>query len=132
VKHVFERLCNGYNALAGVLKTTLGRDFMAAEGLGFLSPDLSKLGTGMKVSVTLDLPGYTKEGLAALKSRCEHLNLDFSGAQGGVTTGATFDIFNKYTMGKTEVELVQHVLDGINFIYAEDVELQRKHGLTAV
>ena len=38
---------------------------------GFIHSCPTNLGTGMRASVHVDLPGYTKEGLPALKARFE-------------------------------------------------------------
>lgn len=46
---------------------------------------------GMRASVHIDLPGWTKEGLPALKKRCEELALQPRGTRGesGGQTGKT-------------------------------------------
>merc|ERR1712203_767172 len=53
-------------------------------------------GTGMRASVHCDLAGWTKEGLPALKARCEELKLQPRGTRGesGGQTGITYDISN--------------------------------------
>lgn len=39
-------------------------------------------------------------------------------------------IFDHYhRLGYSEVQLVQTMIDGVNKIYMEDVQLQKKHGL---
>ena len=38
----------------------------------------------------------------------------------------TYDISNKHQLGYTEVHLVQTTIDGVNKIYEEDLELQKK------
>ncbi len=43
--------------------------------------------------------------------------------------GATYDISNKHRLGYSEVQLVQTMIDGVNALYKEDLELQKKHGL---
>ena len=43
--------------------------------------------------------------------------------------GHTYDISNKHRLGYSEVELVQTMIDGVNTLYKEDVELQKKHGI---
>ena len=52
----------------------------------------------MRASVHVDLPGFTKEGLAALKARCEELKVQPRGTRGesGGQTGVTYDISNKH------------------------------------
>ncbi|CAL4108178.1 unnamed protein product, partial [Meganyctiphanes norvegica] len=43
--------------------------------------------------------------------------------------GCTFDISNKHRLGYSEVELVQCMIDGVNTLYEEDLELQKKYGI---
>merc|ERR1712088_934830 len=49
--------------------------------------------------------------------------------ESGGQTGITYDISNKHRLGYSEVELVQCMIDGVNTLYKEDLELQKKHGL---
>ena len=67
--------------------------------------------------------------LPALKKRCEELNLQPRGTRGesGGQTGITYDISNKHRLGYSEIELIQCMIDGVNMIYEEDLELQKKH-----
>merc|ERR1712142_278104 len=75
----------------------------------------------------IDLPGWTAEGVDALKKRCEELSVQPRGTRGesGGQTGCTFDISNKHRLGYSEVELVQWMIDGVNTLYKEDLELQK-------
>ena len=65
---------------------------------GFIHSCPTNLGTGMRASVHVDLPGYTKEGLPALKARCEELAVQPRGTRGesGGQTGAEIFIQNFY------------------------------------
>ena len=47
------------------------------------------------------------------------------------STGVTYDISNKHRLGYTEVQLVQTMIDGVNKLYEEDLQLQKKHGFSA-
>ena len=71
---------------------------MLDEKYGYLHSCPTNLGTGMRASVHIDLPGWTKEGLDALKKRCEELKLQPRGTRGesGGQTGVTYDISNKH------------------------------------
>merc|ERR1711944_227465 len=108
-----------------------GKDFMLDEKYGYLHSCPTNLGTGMRASVHIDLPGWTKEGLDALKKRCEELKLQPRGTRGesGGQTGVTYDISNKHRLGYSEVQLVQTMIDGVNTLYVEVLALQKKHGL---
>ena len=131
VKGVFSRLANGIKAVGDSVKAEDGRDFQLHPKYGYLHSCPTNLGTGMRASVHVDLPGWTKEGLPALKARCEELKVQPRGTRGesGGQTGITYDISNKHRLGYSEVELVQCMIDGVNTLYKEDLELQKKHGL---
>jgi len=131
VKGVFERLARGIKAVGDSVKDESGKEFLLDEKLGYLHSCPTNLGTGMRASVHIDLPGWTKEGLPALKKRCEELKVQPRGTRGesGGQTGVTYDISNKHRLGYSEIELVQCMIDGVNKLYEEDLELQKKHGL---
>jgi len=131
VKAVFERLARAINAVQDSVKKESGKDFLCDEKYGYIHSCPTNLGTGMRASVHIDLPGWTAEGLGALKTRCEELKLQPRGTRGesGGQTGVTFDISNKHRLGYSEVELVQCMIDGVNILFKEDLELQKKHGL---
>merc|ERR1711887_173079 len=129
VKGVFERLAKGIKAVRDSVKAESGKDFMLSEKYGYLHSCPTNLGTGMRASVHVDLPGWTKEGLPALKARCEELQLQPRGTRGesGGQTGITYDISNKHRLGYSEVELVQKMIDGVNILWKEDLEHQKKY-----
>merc|ERR1719244_2421195 len=131
VKGVFERLARGIKAVGDSVKAECGKDFMLDAKYGYIHSCPTNLGTGMRASVHVDLPGYTKEGLQVLKARCEELKVQPRGTRGesGGQTGITYDISNKHRLGYSEVELVQTMIDGVNTLVAEDRELQKKHGI---
>merc|ERR1711982_77131 len=126
VKNVFDRLARGIEAVQKSIKEESGKDFLLDEKLGYLHSCPTNLGTGMRASVHCDLAGWTKEGLPALKKRCEELKLQPRGTRGesGGQTGITYDISNKHRLGYSEIELVQCMIDGVNTLYEEDLELQ--------
>merc|ERR1712150_457526 len=131
VKGVFDRLARGIQAVGESVKKESGKDFMLDAKYGYIHSCPTNLGTGMRASVHIDLPGFTKEGLPALKKRCEELKVQPRGTRGesGGQTGITYDISNKHRLGYSEVELVQCMIDGVNTLYKEDLALQKKHGL---
>jgi len=131
VKGVFSRLARGIKAVEDSVRKESGREFMLDPKYGFIHSCPTNLGTGMRASVHVDLPGYTKEGLPALKARCEELAVQPRGTRGesGGQTGITYDISNKHRLGYSEVQLVQCMIDGVNTLVAEDLALQKKHGI---
>lgn len=131
VKAVFERLARGIKAVGDSVKAECGKDFILSDRFGYVHSCPTNLGTGMRASVHVDLPGWNKEGMAALKKRCEELKVQPRGTRGesGGETGHTYDISNKHRLGYSEVELVQCMIDGVNTLYKEDLALQKKHGI---
>merc|ERR1719369_2210077 len=119
VKGVFERLARGIKAVGDSVHAESGHNFLLDPRLGYLHSCPTNLGTGMRASVHVDLPGWTKEGLPALKARCEELAVQPRGTRGesGGQTGVTYDISNKHRLGYSEVQLVQTMIDGVNTLY---------------
>merc|ERR1712136_326871 len=128
VRGVFDRLARGIAAVGESVKKESGKDFMLDPKYGYIHSCPTNLGTGMRASVHVDLPGFTKEGLNILKQRCEALHLQPRGTRGesGGQTGITYDISNKHRLGYSEVQLVQKMIDGVNTLVKEDRELQKK------
>merc|ERR1712212_323326 len=131
VKRVFGRLARGIKAVQESVKAESGKDYALSEQYGYIHSCPTNLGTGMRASVHVDLPGWTKEGLPALQKRCEELAVQPRGTRGesGGFIGCTYDISNKHRLGYSEVQLVQVMIDAVNTLWKEDVELQKKHGL---
>merc|ERR1711990_139249 len=131
VRGVFERLANGIQAFGDSVKAESGKEFLLDARLGYLHSCPTNLGTGMRASVHIDLPGWTKEGSSALKARCEELALQPRGTRGesGGQPGVTYDISNKHRLGYSEVQLVQKMIDGVNTLYKEDKALRQAHGI---
>merc|ERR1712061_975588 len=103
-----------------------GKDFCLDQRFGYIHSCPTNLGTGMRASVHIDLPGWTKHSVDKLKARCEELHLQPRGTRGesGGQTGHTYDISNKHRLGYSEVELVQKMIDGVNKLREEDKILQ--------
>merc|ERR1711902_300852 len=82
VKGVFERLSRGIKTVGDSVKAESGKEFMLDPKYGYLLSCPTNLGTGMRASVHVDLPGWTKEGVDKLKARREALNLQPRGTRG--------------------------------------------------
>ncbi|KFR00982.1 hypothetical protein N306_12645, partial [Opisthocomus hoazin] len=103
MKRVFERFCRGLKE-------------WGTENLGYIRPCPSNLGTGLRAGVHIKLPLLSKDN--RFPKILENLRLQKRGT-GGVDTAATgsvFDISNLDRLGKSEVELVQLVIDGVNYL----------------
>ena len=82
VRAVFDRLARGIKAVEDSVKAESGKDFMLDAKYGYIHSCPTNLGTGMRASVHVDLPGWTKEGLKPLQARCEELHLQPRGTRG--------------------------------------------------
>merc|ERR1712055_653244 len=131
IRGVFDRLARGIKAVEDSVKAETGKDYALSEKYGYIHSCPTNLGTGMRASVHVDLPGWTKESADKLKARCEELAVQPRGTRGesGGQTGCTYDISNKHRLGYSEVQLVQVMIDGVNTLWKEDLEWQKKHGM---
>merc|ERR1719232_1016196 len=129
VRGVFERLAKGIKAVQDSVKKESGKDFCLDERFGYIHSCPTNLGTGMRASVHVDLPGWTKHGVEKLQARCEELQLQPRGTRGesGGQTGFTYDISNKHRLGYSEVQLVQKMIDGVNKLWEEDKKYQKQY-----
>ena len=94
VKGVFERLARGIKAVGDSVKAESGKDFLLSPKFGYIHSCPTNLGTGMRASVHVDLPGWTKDSIDGLKARCEALNLQPRGTRGesGGQTGNSLNL----------------------------------------
>merc|ERR1712228_566001 len=74
------------------VKKESGHDFMLDKRYGYIHSCPTNLGTGMRASVHIDLPGWTKLGPKVHAARCEELHLQPRGTRGesGGQTGVTY------------------------------------------
>ena len=126
---VFNRLVKAVTGIESFIEQDNGNKFMLDERLGYIHSCPTNLGTGMRASVHIKLPGWTKEGIDELRNRCTELSLqcrEISDEEGD-SEEIAYDITNKNRLGYSEVEIIQCLIDGINTLYKEDLELQEKY-----
>lgn len=125
MKRVFERFCSGLKEVERLI-IERGWEFMWNERLGYILTCPSNLGTGLRAGVHIRLPLLGKD--PRFRKILENLRLQKRGT-GGVDTAAVgdvFDISNNDRLGKSEVELVQLVIDGVNYLI--DCEKKLENG----
>jgi len=130
VTEVFERLSRGIAAVEASVEKECGKKFMLDKRYGYIHSCPTNLGTGMRASVHVTLPGWHKKGIRALKQRCEELAVQPRGTRGesGGHDGDTFDISNKHRLGYSEVELVQNMINAVNTLVSEDAQILKELG----
>ena len=115
MKEVFQRWCDGLNKFESNIKNS-GNEFMWNEHLGFILTCPSNLGTGVRAGVHAALPKLSEH--SRFDELLTKLRLQKRGA-GGVdcaAEGGLCDISNADRLGFSEVQLVQMVIDGVNFL----------------
>ncbi|XP_061553882.1 creatine kinase, mitochondrial 2a (sarcomeric) isoform X1 [Phycodurus eques] len=124
MKRVFERFCRGLKQVEHLIQER-GWEFMWNQHLGYILTCPSNLGTGLRAGVHVRLPKLSKDPRFA--KILDNLRLQKRGTGGVDTaaTGDTFDISNNDRLGKSEVELVQLVVDGVNFLIECEKRLEK-------
>ena len=82
VKGVFARLAKGIKEVGAAVKAESGKEYALSEKYGYIHSCPTNLGTGMRASVHVDLPGWTAESVDKLKARCEELAVQPRGTKG--------------------------------------------------
>ncbi|XP_078661330.1 arginine kinase-like [Branchiostoma floridae x Branchiostoma belcheri] len=123
VQQVFDRLCRGINAINKALLKHAQTEFAFHKQYGFLSSCPTNLGTGMRASVHVTVPSSLSD--VQLKNACRQLGLDVRGRHGETSEakGGVYDLSNHQRLGRTEVELLQTLVDGINSLYNTSAHL---------
>ncbi|KAG2466500.1 KCRS kinase, partial [Polypterus senegalus] len=124
MKRVFERFCRGLKEVERLIQER-GWEFMWNERLGYILTCPSNLGTGLRAGVHVRLPQLSKD--PRFNKILDNLRLQKRGT-GGVDTAAVgdvFDISNLDRIGRSEVELVQLVIDGVNYLIDCEKRLEK-------
>lgn len=102
--------------------------FCKNERLGYVTACPTNLGTGMRASVMMFLPGHVKLGrLEEMESRAREYDLTVRGAFGEGSDGDSFlyQISNEVTLGRSERSMIKCVTDFVDGVAEEELELQR-------
>ncbi len=120
LEQAFERMLLVDRALETVL------EYAFSARWGYLTSCPTNLGTGLRVSVMLHLPGLAmvSRELKKVFNAASRLNLAIRGlhGEGSQATGAFFQISNQVTLGRTERELVDDLRGAVPNI----VEFERR------
>ena len=105
-----QKALNEAEALDDGLEQTLSYAF--SSKLGYLTACPSNLGTGMRASVMLHLPGLClTDEIKPVINAVSKIGLAVRGmwGEGSEAAGHMFQISNQITLGKTEVEIISHL-----------------------
>jgi len=116
VPEVFKRFALGINEVEKVINAK-GKIYMYDDHLGQFSSCVSNVGTGLRASMHILLPKIIdqigQDGLEALCWNKLEMQCRGTGGEHTKAIGGRVDLSNQKRIGKTEVELVQIMTDGV-------------------
>jgi creatine kinase len=126
IKNVFSRFATLCNEVEKVVKEA-GLSFAHSEHLGYILTCPSNLGTGLRASMMVKLPTLGKH--ADFKKMAGDLGIQVRGSA-GVDSGFTgvFDLSNSDRLGKSEIELVNIMIDGVAALINKEKEMAAEAG----
>lgn len=125
MKETFARFCDGMSVFKSSIEQG-GNEFAYNDHHGFVAACPSNIGTGVRASVHMKLPqlgAHARFDEALTKLR---LSKNVVCAESGV-----FDISNSDRIGFSEVQLVQMVIDGVNFLINSEKQLEADENINA-
>jgi len=123
IKNVFSRFSSLCAEVEKVV-TGEGYSFAHSEHLGYILTCPSNLGTGLRASMMVKLPNLGK--LPEFKEMAKEMGIQIRGSAGvdsGVDSGV-FDLSNSDRLGKSEVQLVNIMIDGVAKLIDKEKELE--------
>lgn len=111
MKATFGRFVRACDEVQKVLKAE-SSDFMHSERLGWVLTCPSNLGTGLRAGMLINLPKLSARG--DFKEVLKQMRLQARGTAGvdSASSGGKWDISNADRIGKSEVDLVNMVIEG--------------------
>ena len=125
LKDTFSRFSDGIEVFKSSIEQG-GNEFAYNDHHGYIANCPSNIGTGVRASVHIKLPQFGAnarfdEALTKLR-----LSKNVVDAEAGV-----FDISNSDRIGFSEVQLVQLVIDGVNFLINSEKQLEAGENVNA-
>ena len=100
--------------------------FAFDERLGYITSCPTNLGTGIRASVHIRLPKLRKK-MSLFRSIAEKYQLDVRGKNGEHSEQSNvFDISNARRLGRSEVQLVQDMYEGVKALIAAEKSLKMR------
>lgn len=97
--------------------------YLFDDSLGYLTSDISNIGTGLKVSIMIHLPILSlNDKVINLFSELNKLGMTLEGMYGekGQSYGNVYILSNKVTLGVTEEEIINKLQNAVEFIVNEE------------
>ena len=99
------------------------------EQLGYLTSCPTNIGTGLRVSAMMHLPGLAESGMMKkILEACAKMGVAIRGVYGENTeaSGNIFQISNQVTLGHSEEEIIENILHIINQIMEKERNIRQK------
>ena len=108
IKQVFTRLCHALEQIGNKF------EFAFNDHLGFITSCPTNLGTAMRASVHIKLPGLAND-MVTFRAIADSHELQIRGIHGehSQSEGGVYDVSNRRRLGITEVEALQGLYDGV-------------------
>lgn len=123
VEEAYRRACTVDEMIDGAM------NYAYSEQLGYLTHCPTNLGTGMRASVMLFLPLWTKAGgVRSLQNQLGKIGLTIRGMSGenSRANGCLYQISNQVTLGISEEETIKKLSDVIGQVGEEERRLRKK------
>lgn len=98
-------------------------DYAFSGQLGYLTACPTNLGTGLRASIMLHLPGLVIIGqMEKVIRACSHLNLAVRGiyGEGSEAIGSIFQISNQQTLGESEQEIIKKLTGVLDTVIEQE------------
>lgn len=102
-------------------------DYAFSGQLGYLTACPTNLGTGLRASIMLHLPGLVIAGqMEKVIRACSHLNLAVRGIYGESTEakGSIFQISNQQTLGESEQEIIKKLTGVLDTVIEQEKNIR--------
>ncbi len=104
-------------------------DYAFSPNLGYLTACPTNLGTGLRASIMMHLPGLVIVGqMEKVIRACNHLNLAVRGiyGEGSEATGSIFQISNQQTLGESETEIIRKLTGVLDTVIEQEKNARRQ------
>jgi len=128
---VWRRFCGACNEIEKFMKAD-GYEYMFSDHLGYILTCPSNFGTGIRAGVHIKIPNLSKHEKFADILKNMRLQKRGTGGVDKMDDSGWFDISNSDRIGKSELELVQLVCDGVNLFIQMEQSLEKGESIDAL
>jgi len=124
MREVFTRFCDGIKKVEALM-VQRGWEFMWNPHHGYITTCPTNIGTGLRAGVHIRLKYLAKDPRFPAILKSLRLQQRGTGGEHTAVVDNTYDISNQERLGKSEVQLVQLVVDGVNLLIEMEKRLEK-------